>query len=139
MAERGVSLGGVTGGLRVRGGRELRSSLKRAGGDLNDFRDLNRRAAGLVMPVAKGRTPIGPGRRGHIRDSVRSSGTRTAAIVRAGNNTRFPYANPVHWGWVRRGIKPNPWVSRAAQETEPAFTELYFEGLELIIGKVRGI
>lgn len=134
-----MPLAGVaSGSVQVDGVKRLRSTLKRAGGDLTDFRDLNRRAAGVVQPVAVTGSPLGPGTAGHIRDTVRIGATKTAAIVRVGNNGRFPYANPIHWGWVRRGIRPNPWVSAAAQQTEPTWTEIYFAGLRVIIGKVQG-
>lgn len=134
-----MSLSGVdAGGVQIEGLRRLRSTLRRAGDDLTDLRDLNRKAIAVVEPVARTGAPLGPGDRGHIRDTTRSSGTKTAAIIRVGNNGRFPYANPIHWGWVARGIRPNPWVSRAAQQTEPVWTEIYFDGLRLIIRKVEG-
>lgn len=124
-------------GMRLEGGARLRRTLKAAGGDLSDFTELNREVANIVLPVARSTSPFGPDAGGHIRTTVRAGATRKAAIIRAGTAGK-PYAPPVHWGWFRRNILPQPWVSIAAQQTEPVWTERYFAGLIRIIQKVRG-
>jgi hypothetical protein len=118
--------------------REFRRTIKRAGGDMQDFTNLNRDVGSIVAHRAQPSTPVGPGIRGHISRTVRSSGTRTAAIVRAGNNTSFRYANPIHWGWHRRNIRPNPWISRAAQATEPQWRSVILTGIDRILHKIKG-
>lgn len=128
----------ATPGVQIEGMRRLRSTLKRAGADMADFTTINKQVAQIVVPVAVASTPIGPADRGHISRTVRGGGNRTAAIIRVGNNTTFPYANPLHWGWFRRNIRPNPWVSRAAQSTEGRWRPVMFAGLEAIIAKVKG-
>lgn len=123
---------------RVKGADQLRRTLKQAGADLSDLTKLHREVANIVLPVARTMAPTGPDIGGHIRNTIRAGATRRAAIIRVGNANAQPYAHPVHWGWYRRGIRPNPWVSRAAQATEPQWTERFFDGLVDIIQKVEG-
>lgn len=126
------------GGVEIEGMANLRRTVKAAGGDLKDFTALNKRVATVVAYRGQSTAPVGPPERGHIARTVRASGNRTAAIIRAGNNTTFPYANPIHWGWFRRGIKPNPWLSRAAQETESTWRRVYMDGINTIVRSIRG-
>jgi hypothetical protein len=126
-------------GAKVEGAAQLRRTLKRAGDDLSDFSALNRAAAVTVANRARQKAPVGPEFGGHIRDTIRSSGTKRAAIVRAGNNRKMPYAPSLHWGWPARGQAAQPWVSDAAQETEPQWVETYWAGLNQIINKVKGV
>lgn len=127
--------GGV---VRIEGMRSLRRTLKQAGVNLQDLKDLNRQAGNIVLPVARATAPVGPEVNGHISRTVRLGVTNTAAIIRVGNNGRFPYAQPIHWGWFRHGIKPNPWVSRAAQSTESRWLEIYWRGLNNVIDHIEG-
>lgn len=124
-------------GVRVVGGARLRRTLKEAGVDMKDLTAIHKRAANIVLPVAKSTTPIGPEIRGHIQSTVRAGATRSASIIRVGSS-RFPYAQPLHWGWHRRGIRPNPWVSRAAQSTEPRWLPLFWDELNRVINRVEG-
>ncbi len=122
---------------QVEGARQLRATLRRAGDDLSDLRDANRQASEIVAPVAKSRVPH---RSGRLAESIRPGATKTAAIVRAGNNrkTGVPYANPIHWGWFKRGIKPNPFLSLAAQESENRWRLPYEKALQAALDKIKG-
>lgn len=131
-----MASGGV---VQVRGVKELRRTLKKAGADLSDFTTINRAAAAIVAAAARGRTPLGPDAGGHISGTVRVGATRTAGIVRVGNNTRFPYGGPIHWGWPARNIAPNPWVTEAAQDTETQWIPKYVDGLDRVVSQVKGI
>jgi len=124
--------------VTVDGIRQLRSQLRKAGDNLDDFKTLNAKVAGTITTVARGRAPFDPRPGPHLFQTVRAGATKTQAVVRAGNNTTVPYANPIHWGWFARGIRPNPWVSRAAQETEPGWIEIYWAGLNKIIDRIKG-
>lgn len=128
--------GGV---IRVDGVKNLRRTLKAAGADMNDFTVINRAAAAIVQPLAASRAPRGPDEGGHISQTVRIGATRTAGIIRVGNNTRFRYGGPIHWGWPARNIAPNPWVTEAAQDTEPQWIEKYVVGLDKIVSQVKGV
>lgn len=124
---------------KVEGARQLRASLRRAGDDLTDLKDANRAAADIVTPAARTRAPR---RSSRLEDSVRAGATKTAAVIRAGNNRKtasgVPYANPIHWGWFSRGIKPHPFLSLAAQETEQQWRVPYEKALDSALNKIQG-
>lgn len=127
-------------GLKIEGGRNLRRTLRQAGSDLQELKDANARAAGIVSGKAQGWAPA---RTGRLKSSVRSSGTKTAGIVRAGNNRKsksgVPYAGPIHWGWRARGIKANPFLSYSAQATEPTWVRLYENLVNKALDKIKGV
>lgn len=122
-------------GVRVEGGRELRRSLRRAAGNLNDLKAAHGAAGAIVAAAAKPRAPRGPS--GDLGASVRSSGTTTAAIVRAGYAS-VPYAGPIHWGWPARHIAPQPWLSTTAQATEPTWLAIYETAVERVLDTITG-
>ena len=126
--------------IEVIGLARLRTSMKRAGLDLNDLKSLNRQAAEAVAPTARSMTPVGPDVKGHIVSSVRVGATASAGVLRAGTGRggRFPYGGPLHWGWPSRGIKAQPWLANAAKATEGRWTDVYQNGDEDIIGKIEG-
>lgn len=121
--------------VRVEGARRLRSTLRKAGQDLGDLKTAHTAAAGIVTPAARGRAPR---RTGRLAGDVRGSGTTTAATIRVGRAS-VPYAQPVHWGWPRRGIAANPFVTEAAQATEPTWVQAYESAVSRILDRVKGI
>lgn len=127
-------------GVKIEGMRQLRSTLRKAGDDLSDLKDINASAAGIVSDKAKGWAPK---RTTNLQASIRSSGTKTAGVVRAGNNRKsangVPYAAPIHWGWKARNIKANPFLSYSAQATEPTWITLYTKYLDKTISKIKGV
>lgn len=127
-------------GVKIEGMRNLRRTLKQAGDDLTELKEVNKAAAEIAATRAKGWAPIVSGQ---LAATVRSSGTKTAGIVRAGNNrkssTGVPYAAPIHWGWPARNIKANPFLSYSAQDTEPRWLKLYENYIDKTLGKIRGI
>lgn len=125
------------GRLRVDGARRLRATLKAAGEDLQDLKDAHKAAADVVAAAARPRTPVGPPEGGHIRDTIRTSGTASAAIVRAGR-ARNPYAGPIHWGHRARGIAAQPWIYEAAKQTSDTWTDLYLEAVTTVVDRVEG-
>jgi len=119
--------------IRVRGARNLRRTLRRAGDDLGNLRALHSQVAGVVAREARP-----PRRTGALGGSVRPAGTKTAAIVRAGFAS-VPYAGPIHWGWPARNITAQPFLSDAATGSEGIWIAIYTVGVERIIGKVEGV
>lgn len=131
-------------GVQVEGARRLRRTLRQAGDDLTELKGTHARVARMVARAAK--PPRRPGS-GRLAATGRSSGTKTAAIVRAGTK-RVPYAAPIHWGWLRpnsnhptaRGgpIMPNPWLAKAAKYTEAQWVGIYTRFVEQTLDKVKG-
>lgn len=120
---------------QVEGGRELRRSLKAAGDDLQDLRETHRQVGTFVTSAALPRTPR---RSGNLAATGRAGATKTAALARFGG-ARSPYANAIHWGEKkRRRLPARPWVTEAAQATEPTWTTMYEQGVERVLARIKG-
>ncbi|RWZ52937.1 HK97 gp10 family phage protein [Labedella phragmitis] len=119
----------------VRGGRALRKGLREAGDDLTDLKTVHRAAAGVAAEGARARVPR---RSNRLANTIRAAGTKTAGIVRVGNNTSVRYAGPIHWGWFRRHIKDNPFASAGAQATESRWVPLYEQYTDAALDKIKG-
>lgn len=77
--------------IAVEGLREVQHALRALDSEApKGLRVAHNRAAEIVVAEAKPRVPLGPGRRGHARDSIRVASTRTASRVKAGG-ARNPY------------------------------------------------
>lgn len=119
----------------VVGGRQLRKTLREAGDDLTDLKTAHRQAAGIAADGAAARAPRVSGR---LAATIRAAGTKTAGIVRVGNNTRVPYGPPIHWGWGRRHIAANPFASRGAQESQPQWLPIYERVVDEALNQIKG-
>ena len=106
--------------------RRLRADLRRAGEDLRDLREVNRRAGELVARAA---APLARRRTGRLAGAGRAAAAANRVSVLWGGAS-VPYAGPLHWGWPARGITPDPFVSEAAQATEAAWLGMYQDELE---------
>nr|DAL28217.1 MAG TPA_asm: putative tail component [Caudoviricetes sp.] len=118
-------------GVRVRGARELRSTLRRAGYRMRDLGPAMRRVGSIVTPVAAAKAPKVTGR---LAASIRPMAQQSRVRI----SSRLPYAGPIHWGWASRHITPTTFISDAATSTEPAWTELFWRELEDAVATVRG-
>ena len=121
-------------GVKVEGARQLRRSLRQAGQDMTQLKELHRRIGGVVSTRGTTRAPRVTGR---LAGNIRVGATQTASIVRVGG-ARVPYANPIHWGWKARGIKPRPFLTLAAKETEPVWYGMAQNELQKILTQVKG-
>lgn len=124
-------------GVKVEGLNRLTGTLRAAGAEIQELKDLNLRAAQTVLQAAIASAPVGDSRGGHIRDSLRAAGTQRMGIIRAGG-AKQPYGNYIHWNNKLNRYQGNPWLSNAAQQTEPIWVAFYFKELERITDKVSG-
>jgi hypothetical protein len=104
--------------IQIEGGAKLRRAFRDAEAGMEDLKDLHKSLADDVAGTAKTKVPV---RTGRLQRSIRGSGTKTAARVRAGNNrasgaTAVPYGPAIHFGWSRRGIKPQPFLYEALDD-----------------------
>jgi hypothetical protein len=130
-----VAAGGANIGIEERGAAQLARTLRKAGADLNDLKNVNRQAADIVAPAAKG---LAPKRSGKLAGSVRAGATRKAGVVRAGNSGRIRYAGVINYGWPKHNIKPTLFINSAAKSTEPAWSALYSQAVDKIIADIKG-
>jgi len=115
--------------------RELRRHLRRAGDDLTDLKQANGEAARIAADAAASRINS---KSGTLARTVRSSGTKTAGVVRAGNNGGVRYAGVNAWGWGRKNIKGNPWPSDGARKSEARWRRVYADYLDRVIAQIKG-
>jgi len=114
-------------GVRVEGARAFRSQLRAGGDSLDDLKAAHRQAADIAAAAGAARAPVGP--TGRLKRSIRASGTKTAGIIRVGT-ARVPYAMPIHWGWHRRHIKQNAFLTDGAQHSESRWIAVYQDYIE---------
>lgn len=118
--------------VEIDGLRQLRRELRKAGDDMADLKAANAEAAGTVEGAVKV-----PYRDGDLEATLRSTGTKTAGIVRAGRK-RVPYAGPIHYGWPKRNIKAQPFLTEAASRTEPQWVPIFMAHIEAILAQIQG-
>ncbi len=118
--------------IEVRGARRLRATMKRAGIDLDELKTAHRDAADVVVKATRA-----PNVTGRLQSTVRPGATKTMAIVRAGYAS-VPYAGPIHWGWPRRGIRAQPFLSDAATSSESTWIQAYENEIEDIVNRIEG-
>lgn len=132
-------------GLSIEGAAQLRRTLRRAGDDLTDLKKANLKAAQIAAVAS---AALAPAKSGRLKTTIRASGTKTAGILRAGT-ARAPYANAIHWGrkyWPNRDspkrrrsvVRPNPFLSDGAQNSEGQWLPVYMDELEEIIYRIEG-
>lgn len=126
--------------ITIEGGRELRASMKRAGVDMQRMKD----AHAVVARVAqRGITAKAPKVTGGMASTIRSSGTTTNAVVRAGFKSR-PYAGPNNWGWpaaaggIRGAYGGDHWMYAGARATEPKWVAVYADEVQKISNTIKG-
>lgn len=120
--------------VSVTGAKELRRQLKAAGDDLSDLKATHKKIAEIVEFRALQLAPVVTG--GLVR-SIRSSGTKTAAITRAGRSN-VPYAGPIHWGWPQRNIRAQPFLIDAQAEKYDDWFSEYTELVDKALNKISG-
>lgn len=121
-------------GIKVEGLARLVRTLRRAGADLGELKDANRAAAEMVAAEGRARAPR---RSGDLAGTIRSARAAARARVLAGRAS-VPYAAPIHWGWPLRDINAQPFLSEAAQATEPRWVKAYLRDVEHALGNVQG-
>lgn len=115
-------------GLKVKGLKQLTRAMQEIGVPKDAIKESGKIAAEKVMNEAKSLVPV---RSGKLRDSIRLGATAAGKVtIRAGNNGSVPYANPIHWGWYKRHILPQPFFSKALGYTRDEIYQTYFLQLE---------
>lgn len=118
--------------VEVEGAKELRRALKRMGHDVKDLTAINRKAAQPVLEKAKDIVPV---RSGRLKRSIRLSATQKRAAILAGKST-VPYAGPIHFGWRRRNIEPQPFLYDALDERRQEVIDVYESHVEALVRRV---
>lgn len=133
----GSTLTGTDGIYQAEGAARLRKTLRAAGDDLADLKMAHGMAGMIVAAEGVHAAPRRPGSN-LLASTVRFGATKTSATIRAGNNTTVPYALPIHWGWPARNIRAQPWLTEAAQQTEPQWLPHYEQAITRAVNKIEG-
>ncbi|RMH67457.1 MAG: hypothetical protein D6683_17865 [Actinomyces sp.] len=97
------------------------------------LRQANKAAAEVIAEEARRQAPV---RTGRLRSSIRAQATQKGASVKAGSPARVPYASVIHWGWQRRNIAPNPFISRAIERRIDEARAAYAEALDELAARL---
>lgn len=106
--------------------------MRHMGADLKDLSAVNKSAAEVVADSARGKVPV---LSGQLRGSIRARGTQRFGSVAAGRRS-IPYAGPIHFGWPRHNIEPQPFIYDALEERSDAVIEKYDQFIEALVIKV---
>jgi hypothetical protein len=126
-------------GIKVEGLRDVLQALKAIGVPAAEVSAASQEAADIVASSARTLVPV---RSGALRGTIRSKKQARKVLVSAGNNTKVPYANAIHWGWfydrrnfVQKNIMPNPFFSRALGITREQVYKAYFENINKLYNR----
>jgi hypothetical protein len=120
--------------VAIEGLDQLVRTMRKAGRDLSDLKAASQKAA---QTVAQWGAVTAPRRTGTLGASVRGRGVANKAYIAAGG-AAVPYAGVIHWGWPGHHIAAQPWLSQAAQDTEPAWSADYERDVQAALDKVTG-
>jgi HK97 gp10 family phage protein len=117
-------------GIKVAGLKQAIKALQAIGVPTAERKAAGSEAGELVAGQARALAPV---RTGALRNSIRVSKSLNRVSVSAGNNKSVPYANPIHWGWFKRNIKPQPFFVKALGITRDEVYQNYYRSLDKLI------
>ena len=118
--------------IRVVGLNQTIRAIRTIGVPAKEISQAGFEAGQIVAGEARSLVPV---KTGALRNTIRVAKQQRKILVRAGNNTTVPYANPIHWGWFRRNIKPNEFLGRAIGGKIDEVYKAYFQNLQELINK----
>lgn len=110
--------------LYVVGQKRFVQTMRKAGADMQELKEVNRRAADIAKPEAVARAP-------------RGKTGRLAGSIRAGRKT-VPYAGPINYGWPARNIRPRTFVNDAVASTESQWAKEYETFVKKTMNQIKG-
>jgi len=117
-------------GIKVKGYKQAIKALQAIGVPAAEIKAAGSEAGELVANQARSLVPV---RTGALRNSIRVSKALNRVSVSAGNNRSVPYANPIHWGWFRRNIRPQPFFVKALGITRDEVYRNYYRSLDRLM------
>jgi hypothetical protein len=126
-------------GIKVQDLKYVLNALKQIGVPTAEVSAAAQEAANIVASTAR---TLVPTRTGALRNTIRSKKQARKVLVSAGNNTRVPYANPIHWGWfydknnfIKKNILPQPFFAKALGLTRNEVYKTYFLNINKLYNK----
>lgn len=118
-------------GIKVAGLRKALKAMQEVGVPADEIKAANAQAGETVLAAAR---PLVPVRSGRLLSTVRIGRALNKVTVSAGRAS-VPYANPIHWGWFKRNIKPQPFFVKALGITREEVYQNYFRQIDSLISK----
>lgn len=119
----------------VVGQKRFVQTMRKAGADMKELKDVNRQAANIALPAVRTLTPRG--KSGKLAVSIRVGATQKAGVIRAGRKSA-PYAGAINYGWPKRGIKPRLFVNQGVAGTENAWQRVYKQFIDKTMSQIKG-
>lgn len=119
----------------VVGQKRFVQTMRKAGADMQELKDVNRQAANIALPAVRTLTPRG--KSGKLAASIRVGATQKAGVIRAGRKSVL-YAGVINYGWPKRGIKPRLFVNQGVAGTENAWQRVYKQFIDKTMSQVKG-
>lgn len=120
--------------VRVQGARELRRAIGSSVAELADLKALHKESAELVAAEARTRVPV---RSGALRSSIKASGTKTKAIVRAASTGKSkPYGARQHWA-QQQGRPGDQFVYKAMGAKGRQVVKMYVDKVEELVHEMN--
>jgi HK97 gp10 family phage protein len=97
----------------------------------------NQNVGKLVVGKAKALVPV---KTGNLLTTLRAAALKNRVVVRGGNNSSVPYANPIHWGWfydknsfIYKNIMPQPFLAEALDYNREKIYNKYADEMQKLI------
>lgn len=126
-----VSYGNGDTHIRIEGLNSTIRSLKRAGAQADDLKDLMHSIGEVVVREAQSDVPKVSG---SLAATIRAGRGSTKAVVRAGG-ARARYAGAINYGWPARNIRATHFLTDAANRNEGTAVNMLEEGFQEILRK----
>lgn len=120
--------------LYVVGQRRFVATMRKAGADMDELKDVNSQAARVALPAVQS---LVPRRTGTLAGSIRAGATKRAGVVRAGRKS-VPYAGVINYGWPARHITGRLFANNGVARTEPTWAKLYEQFVKKTMSQVKG-
>ena len=117
-------------GIKVKGLKAGIKALQEIGVPVEAIKAAGNTSGEIVANEARSLVPV---RTGTLRDTIRVSKALNKVSISAGNSGKVPYANPIHWGWFKRHIRPNPFFVKALGITRDEVYKNYYAQIDKLI------
>ncbi len=117
----------------MQGARELRRALRTLPKQYRkELATIHKKAVKPVVDTAK---TLAPRRSGRLAGSIRALGSQTSGQAAVGKKS-VPYAGVIHYGWAKRNITAQPFLTDALQRRQDQVLTIWLKNQERLIDKV---
>ena len=121
--------------IDVKGMRELQRDLRKIGDKslMNELRAAHKKASDRAAKAAALEAPF---RSGKLSRSIKAKPTNKEGRIKIGTPKRTPYAGPIHFGWLKHGIKKNEFGYRGIRNVIKEIQKDYERDINNVAAKI---